>query len=45
MPELIAALDAFVHERHRCGKLDAGLTDVDVWGTHTWGARCGRKGR
>jgi len=32
MPELLAALDAFVQEHRRCGELDDGGVDDDrVW--------------
>ena len=31
MPELIAALDAFVQEHRRCGELDGGVDDGRVW--------------
>jgi hypothetical protein len=31
MPELLAALDAFVQEYRRCGELDAGIDGDVVW--------------
>jgi hypothetical protein len=31
MPELLAALDAFLQEHRRCGELDAGVEPVHVW--------------
>jgi hypothetical protein len=31
MPELLAALDAFLQEHRRCGELDAGLEPERVW--------------
>jgi hypothetical protein len=31
MPELIAAIDAFVQEHKRCGELDGGVEDGAVW--------------
>ena len=31
MPELLAALDAFLQEHRRCGELDGGLEDGRVW--------------
>jgi len=38
MPELLAALDAFLQEHRRCGEL-AGGVDVDrVWMTCDYGA-------
>jgi len=36
MPELLAALDAFVQEHRRCGDLDAGVDPDRVWMT-AWG--------
>lgn len=42
MPELLAALDAFVQEHRRCGELDAGMADEGVWVTRTCGARIER---
>jgi hypothetical protein len=31
MPELLAALDAFLQEHCRCGELDAGVEAERVW--------------
>jgi hypothetical protein len=31
MPELLAALDAFLQEHRRCGELDGGVDDERVW--------------
>jgi hypothetical protein len=31
MPELLAALDAFVQEHRRCGDLDGGVEGERVW--------------
>ena len=31
MPELLAALDAFLQEHRRCGDLDAGIEPALVW--------------
>ena len=31
MPELLAALDAFMQEHRRCGELDGGLDGERVW--------------
>jgi hypothetical protein len=31
VPELLAALDAFVQEHRRCGDLDGGVDDERVW--------------
>ena len=31
MPELLAALDAFLQEHRRCGELDGGVADDRVW--------------
>ncbi len=31
MPELLAALDAFVQEHRRCGELDGGVDSERVW--------------
>ncbi|HEV8454748.1 MAG TPA: hypothetical protein VGQ24_07650 [Gemmatimonadales bacterium] len=31
MPELLAALDAFMQEHRRCGELDGGVDDGRVW--------------
>ena len=31
MPELLAALDAFIQEHHRCGKLDGGVDGERAW--------------
>jgi hypothetical protein len=31
MPDLLAALDAFLQEHRRCGELDAGVQPALVW--------------
>jgi hypothetical protein len=31
MPELLAALDAFLQEHRRCGELNAGVEPAHVW--------------
>lgn len=31
MPELLAALDAFLQEHRRCGELDGGVDGERVW--------------
>ncbi len=31
MPELLAALDAFLQEHRRCGELDSGIDNERVW--------------
>ena len=31
MPELLAALDAFLQKHRRCGELDSGIDDKRVW--------------
>jgi hypothetical protein len=31
MPELLAALNAFLQEQRRCGELDGGVEDERVW--------------
>ena len=31
MPELLAALDAFLQEHRRCGELDGGVEGGRVW--------------
>jgi hypothetical protein len=38
MPELLAALDAFLQEHRRCGDLDAGVQPDLVWVTCECGA-------
>jgi hypothetical protein len=38
MPELLAALDAFVQEHRRCGELEAGVEAGRVWMTCDCGA-------
>ena len=38
MPELLAALDAFLQEHRRCGELDGGVADERVWLTCDCGA-------
>ena len=42
MPELLAALDAFLQEHWRCGELDAGVEPALVWMTCDCGAELGR---
>jgi hypothetical protein len=37
MPELIAALDAFMEEHRRCGELDGGVDDGRAWMAATVG--------
>jgi hypothetical protein len=39
MPELLAALDAFVQEHQRCGDLDSGLDHGVVWLACSCGAQ------
>jgi hypothetical protein len=41
MPELLAALDAFLQEHRRCGELDGGVDDEVVWMSCVCGARIG----
>jgi len=31
MPDLLAALDAFLQEHRRCGELDGGVNGRRVW--------------
>jgi hypothetical protein len=31
MPELLAALDAFMQEHRRCGELDGGVDEERIW--------------
>jgi hypothetical protein len=31
MPELLAALDAFLQEHRRCGELDGGIDGDVIW--------------
>jgi hypothetical protein len=38
MPDLLAALDAFLQEHRRCGELDAGVQPALVWRACDWGA-------
>ena len=38
MPELLAALDAFLQEHRRCGELDGGVEAERVWMTCSSGA-------
>jgi hypothetical protein len=38
MPELLAALDAFLQEHRRCGDLEAGVEAPVVWMTCDCGA-------
>jgi hypothetical protein len=45
MPELLAALDAFVQEHRRCGDLDGGLEGERVWMTCECGASVVRPAR
>jgi hypothetical protein len=47
MPELLAALDAFVEEHHRCGELDGGvdgLTTSSNGSSRPAGASSGTRG-
>ena len=39
MPELLAALDAFMQEHRRCGELDGGRDEGYVWLACSCGAR------
>lgn len=39
MPELFAALDAFLQEHRRCGDLDSGVDSEVVWMTCDCGAK------
>jgi len=39
MPELFAALDAFLQEHRRCGALDGGVDGNVVWMSCECGAR------
>ena len=48
MPELLAALDAFMQEHRRCGELDGGVDGARVWmacdsGAHIVRAQDGRR--
>jgi hypothetical protein len=38
MPDLLAALDAFVQEHRRCGDLEGGVEEERVWMTCDCGA-------
>jgi hypothetical protein len=38
MPELLAALDAFLQEHRRCGELDGGVDGECVWLAYDCGA-------
>ena len=38
MPDLLAALDAFVQELRRCGDLEGGVEEERVWMTCDCGA-------
>jgi hypothetical protein len=38
MPELLAALDAFLQEHRRCGRLDSDVDQALVWMTCDCGA-------
>ena len=38
MPQLLAALGAFVAEHRRCGELDAGVEPERVWMSYNCGA-------
>ena len=38
MPELLAALEAFLQEHRRCGDLDGGVEGERVWMTCDCGA-------
>jgi hypothetical protein len=39
MPELLAALDAFLQEHRRCGELDSGVENAVVWMRCTCGGQ------
>jgi hypothetical protein len=39
MPELLAALDAFLQEHRQCGELDGGVEDRLAWMACECGAR------
>ena len=39
MPELLAALDAFLQEHRRCGDLESGVDGERVWMACDCGAR------
>ena len=41
MPEVLAALDAFLQEHRRGGELDGGVVNERVWMTCDWGAVLG----
>ena len=43
MPELLAALDAYLQEHRRCGKLESGLNNGVVWMTCSCGAQIARQ--
>jgi hypothetical protein len=43
MPDLLAALDAFVQEHRRCGELDSDVADGVVWMACECGAMIFRK--
>ena len=42
MPDLLAALDAFVQEHRRCGELDGGIEAGRVWVVCSCSARIDR---
>ena len=42
MPELLAALDAFMQEHRRCGEIDGGVDDQHGWLACDCGARITR---
>ncbi len=43
MPELLAALDAFLQEHRRCGELEAGVEPALVWMAYDCGAELARQ--
>jgi len=43
MPELPAALDAFLQEHRRCGELEAGVEPALVWMACDCGAELARQ--
>jgi len=42
MPELLAAIDAFVQEHRRCGELEGGVERELVWMACSCGGNLGR---
>jgi hypothetical protein len=43
MPELLAALDAFLQEHRRCGELESAVVDGVVWMTPDCGGTIMRR--